>query len=191
MAKITRSDVQATVAAVLRERTRKRRQRIAMEFARRPAWRSLLGCRIHDASTGQTLGQGGVIAMNGATRVRILFVSLCCLLVMAQRVLAAGMSAETFSTFPEAVRNSFFRGAFEATEDEYYLVAVSKHGSHDAAVASNTSWSCIRQSSVGTYASLARDRMRQDRNLLPSLAIRFAMADRCGPPDFRGMKWQQ
>jgi hypothetical protein len=110
------------------------------------------------------------------------------LLLATPREALATMSAESFSTYPEWAQNAFFRGVFEAIEDEYYIVALGKYGTHDAAVLQDIPWSCIRKASPGTFVSMARDRMRQDRNLLPSLALRMAIADQCGGPDFGGLR---
>jgi|SRR5215510_15961849 len=100
------------------------------------------------------------------------------------RVLAF-MLAEPFSRLDEVVQNAFFRGACEAITDEYYTVALIKYGVDGTA--NDAQWSCLQQSSIRTFVSMARDRMRQDRNLMPSIAIRNAMVDQCGPPDFRGV----
>ncbi len=113
------------------------------------------------------------------------------LLLATARGAFATMSAETFSRFPEPLQNAFFRGVFEAIEDEYYAVALAKYSTHDAALVNDAQWSCIRQSSPGTFISMARDRMRQDRNLLPALALRMAMTSQCGAPDYRGLEWHR
>ncbi len=110
------------------------------------------------------------------------------LLLATPRGASATMSAEAFSRFSEPLQNAFFRGVFEAIEDEYYIVALGKHGTHDAAVTNDAQWSCIRKTSPGIFVSMARDRMRLDRNLLPALALRMTMTDQCGAPDFRSLQ---
>jgi hypothetical protein len=97
------------------------------------------------------------------------------------------MTAEKFSQLAEPFQDAFFLGAYEAIQDDYVFVAMGKYGTYDAAVAKDTQWSCIRQSSPRTFISIARDRMRKDRNLIPALALRDAMIDQCGAPDFRSL----
>jgi hypothetical protein len=118
---------------------------------------------------------------------RIGVVATLCWLLAIPHAACATMSAEKFSQLAEPFQDSFFLGAYDAIVDEYVFVAMGKYGTYDSAVAKDTQWSCIRQSSPGTFVSMARDRMRQDRNLIPSFALRHAVIDRCGGPDFRAL----